>query len=77
MKLRERLNIYTNHGGSWYHLKLEFQKAGMSLELSNFFVSKISKKLGKEHSEICLWLYDFWVEKKDEEVTKSLISLRL
>jgi hypothetical protein len=75
LKLRERIHIYTTHGGSWYHLKLELQKEGMSLEFSELFVSKISRKLGSEHSEQCLIVYDFWLENKDENATELMMLI--
>jgi len=73
LKLRERLRIYTTHGGSWYHLKLELQKNGMSIKFSEFFVSKVSQRLGDEHSNKCLMVYDFWVTEKNEEATELMI----
>lgn len=78
MTTREKVKIYTQHGGSWFHLKRELINEGMSHEFADYFIDRIRTELSQEHSESCVIAYDMWAANKNEKEAKlSMVLLGL
>lgn len=75
MTLRQKIQTYTTHGGAWKHLEEELIKQGMSKKLSEYYVSKISKKLDDDEARKALSIFDLWKKNKNEQQVESTINL--
>jgi len=75
MNTRERISNHTYLGGSWYHLNIELQDAGMSKNLSELYISHVRKNLGIENTKKALIVFDDWLVHKKERKTKLLLKI--
>lgn len=74
-KTIDYIKTYTQHGGSWFHLKEMLIADGMSNSDAEHFISHYNKKLSIENSESALLVYETWLEGTSDIRVGNLIAM--
>ncbi|MCG9657612.1 hypothetical protein [Vibrio mediterranei] len=73
---RSRIGIATQHGGSWYHIRIALINEGASNSFADYFVGFMKSTLNSKHSERCKYIYDVFVDYGECAAKMAILLLK-